>query len=442
MSKQFNRKLITIPVALIAVLLLCNIVFTYTNNQVIEENRRIEQQSELVKQTLSQFAIVIIHNLDLGLRGYALFGKDKYLFPMRFALEDKDSLMDIVEAQLVEQEYPLPEFRALRDSINAYAAFTTMLLQLYRNGELDKFFALSDMDKGYHLWLQYETLARKVNAFEDDRIERAYLRYNAALRNNYFVQLILFLISVPTLIFTATNTIRKFTIERKLQAAEMEKAAILAAQNELLEKTVAARTAEIEKQHRLLQTQYEEINAQNEEIISQNEELNRHREILALQNQELRESKRRQLELHRDNLMEKSRLLDQVTEELEILRKRFTPDQEHIRKLNQILSFNILTDEDWERFKRTFQEVYPDFFAGLRYRFPAITASETRLAALIKISLSLKEAANMLGISADSVKKSRYRLKKRLGLQDEQSLEEFLSRFPGPDATHPVIAQE
>lgn len=441
MSKQFTPKLITIPVALIAMLLLCSIVFTYTNNRVIEENRRIEQQSELVKHTLSQFAIVIIHNLDLGLRGYALFEKDKYLFPMRFALEDKDSLMNIVELQLAAQGYPLGEFQALKDSIDAYAAFTTLLLQLYRDGERDKFFSLSDKDKGYHLWLQYEAFAEKVNAFEDEQIELAYARYNAALRNNYLVQIILFFISVPTLIFTANSTIRKFAIERKLQAAESEKAAILIAQNETLEKSVAARTREIETQHKLLQTQYEEINAQNEEIISQNEELNRHREILASQNEELIESKRRQLELHRDNLMEKSRLLDEVTEELEILKKRLSPDQDHIRKLNQILNFSILTDEDWERFKRAFQDVYPDFFASLRYRFPAITVSEIRLAALIKINLSLKEAANMLGISVDSVKKSRYRLKKRLGLQDEQSLEEFLNHFPGPDATHPVTTE-
>ena len=127
--------------------------------------------------------------------------------------------------------------------------------------------------------------------------------------------------------------------------------------------------------------------------------------------------------------MEKSEIISQITTELESLRKQFSPDREHIQKLTNILAFSILTDEDWERFKKTFQEVYPDFFVALRYRFPSITASELRLAALIKMNLPLKEAAGMLGIASSSVRKSRYRLKKRLGPQDEQSLEDFLSKL-------------
>jgi hypothetical protein len=44
------------------------------------------------------------------------------------------------------------------------------------------------------------------------------------------------------------------------------------------------------------------------------------------------------------------------------------------------------------------------------------------------MNLSLREAADMLGISTSSVKKSRYRLKKRLGLKDEESLEDFIQK--------------
>ncbi|HET9433765.1 MAG TPA: hypothetical protein VFO37_08415, partial [Chitinophagaceae bacterium] len=100
--------------------------------------------------------------------------------------------------------------------------------------------------------------------------------------------------------------------------------------------------------------------------------------------------------------------------------------QEQVQNFSKVLHSTILTDDDWEQFKKAFESVYPNFFATLRFRFVDITAAELRLAALIKMNLSLKEAANTLGISADSVKKSRYRLKKKIVLSEEDSLEEFI----------------
>jgi len=425
-KKNINKRLIAVAVIVITALLILNIVVTLYNNKIIEANRSLQKQAEDVKVTVSQFAIVIIHNLDLGLRGYALYKKDKYLYPMKFALQDKDSLMNIVERSIVQQNYPTAEFFELRDSINAYSALCLKMLKLFEDNNMSEFYRLSDLDKGYHLWLQYERFARKVYQFENEINENAQRRYQAAMRNNYLIQVLLLLISVPTLLFTAIHTNKKFVFEVKLRELESEKAMLLSSQNKMLEQVVFERTQEIESKNKALQIQYEEITAQNEEITAQNDELNQHREDLALQNEILIESKKQQLELYKRNLMEKSDMIQRISTELEILKNKFSPEQEQIQKFNNILHFNILTDEDWERFKKTFQEVYPGFFANLRYRFPVITASELRLSALIKMNLSLKEAAAMLGISTDSVKKSRYRLKKRLGLMDEESLEEFI----------------
>jgi hypothetical protein len=89
----------------------------------------------------------------------------------------------------------------------------------------------------------------------------------------------------------------------------------------------------------------------------------------------------------------------------------------------------ILTDDDWENFKKAFEEVYPRFFAKIRYHYPDITVSELRLSALIKLKLSLKESASMLGISPESIKKSRYRLKKKFDLPEKETLEDFINKI-------------
>ena len=137
------------------------------------------------------------------------------------------------------------------------------------------------------------------------------------------------------------------------------------------------------------------------------------------------ESKKQQLQLYSKNLLEKSDLVQKLSEEIESLKQK-SSDEEQVKNFSRVLNSTILTDEDWERFKKTFQEVYPNFFATLRFKFPEITASELRLSALIKMNLSLKEAASTLGISAESVKKSRYRLKKKIALREDESLEEFI----------------
>ena len=48
---------------------------------------------------------------------------------------------------------------------------------------------------------------------------------------------------------------------------------------------------------------------------------------------------------------------------------------------------------------------------------------------LLKLNLSSKEAADMQGISLESIKKYRYRLRKRLGLEQEEGLELFVREF-------------
>ncbi len=86
-----------------------------------------------------------------------------------------------------------------------------------------------------------------------------------------------------------------------------------------------------------------------------------------------------------------------------------------------------MTDDEWNDFKKKFEFVHRGFFARLRHKYADLTEGEMRLMALLKLNLSSKEIANMLGISADSVIKSRYRLRKKIGIDSEQPLEEFVT---------------
>lgn len=80
---------------------------------------------------------------------------------------------------------------------------------------------------------------------------------------------------------------------------------------------------------------------------------------------------------------------------------------------SQIFNQFILTPEDWEKFKVYYEQVFPGFMASIRFQYPEISPAELRILMLDKMGLSIKECASVLGISQDSVKKARYRIRKK-----------------------------
>ncbi len=297
MEHRFKRKTVVIGFVVIVILLTGNIFLTYKNSLNINRNTALQNRSERIKMIVSYIAIDIIHNLDLGIRSYALFKDERYLYPYQKALERKDSIIQLAETVLKEENFSFEEFNLLKDSIEAYVALNKDLKLLVDKNDMATFIRLADNDKGYHLWLQYEHFARTVNDFENVVLQNATVRYNAALRNNYVLQIFLFMICVPTLIFTITRTFKEFELQRQLRAAEIERANLLKSQNERLEQMVADRTCEITEKNRELQRRQDEIEAQNEEMRSQNdrlvkqqEEIVEQRDLLTLQNKKLTEA--------------------------------------------------------------------------------------------------------------------------------------------------------
>jgi len=96
------------------------------------------------------------------------------------------------------------------------------------------------------------------------------------------------------------------------------------------------------------------------------------------------------------------------------------------RKLYKLIDANINNDENWEIFERNFAEVHENFLDNLKEKCPNITTGELRLAAYIKMNLASKEIAPLLNISVRSIENKRYRLRKKLNLDHETTLKQYL----------------
>lgn len=164
--------------------------------------------------------------------------------------------------------------------------------------------------------------------------------------------------------------------------------------------------------------------------------LNRQKLHLKLRQQKAEDEKRlamaeadlaiSQLNDYTERLREKARIVDQLEEEL--ARKHLLTDQADL--LSRLANHTILTDADWDNFKSLFERVYPGFFIWLRQRYPDMTIGEQRMAALIRLQITAKEAAGLLGIAPNSVIKTRQRLKQRLGLDPDADLESYFASNP------------
>jgi DNA-binding CsgD family transcriptional regulator len=95
----------------------------------------------------------------------------------------------------------------------------------------------------------------------------------------------------------------------------------------------------------------------------------------------------------------------------------------------QLRKMKTLTTDDWKRFYDLFDKSFPDFQARLKSNFPSLSPAEIRLFILLKLKLDNAEIAQTLAISIDSVYKSRYRLRKKLGFTDESDWENFIVEF-------------
>lgn len=129
------------------------------------------------------------------------------------------------------------------------------------------------------------------------------------------------------------------------------------------------------------------------------------------------------------SLKEKNHLIETFSAEITKLQSLpcnvITPEQTQV--LNELRLSAILTDKDWEEFRTMFEKVHGGYLQRLRLKIPDLSPAETRFMALAKLQLNNKEMGSILGISPDSIRTIRYRLRKKLNLAEEGSMEELIA---------------
>lgn len=139
------------------------------------------------------------------------------------------------------------------------------------------------------------------------------------------------------------------------------------------------------------------------------------------------EARSRELTSYTLNVIQKNQLLDELRTKLtELIKEDKRDHKKQIREILKQIDQDFNQDRYWDELRLIFEQVHQSFFNNLKTHCNDLTAAELRLASLLKINLNSSDMATLLGISLDSLRISRYRLRKKLKLEQGTNLTTFI----------------
>ena len=167
------------------------------------------------------------------------------------------------------------------------------------------------------------------------------------------------------------------------------------------------------------------LNAENKRQL-EIQELETQKEIIRIRNEQLKkdiEGKSRELAVATMSTLKRNEFLNSIKSELEQV------DDKKATKVIKSINAKLKNNDDWDYFKKAFDNTDQDLFRKLKTVHPSLTKNDLKLCAYLRLNLSSKEIAPLLNISVHSVEIKRYRLRKKMGLERSQGIVEYIMTF-------------
>jgi len=191
------------------------------------------------------------------------------------------------------------------------------------------------------------------------------------------------------------------------------------------------------REERILYRQKQQLKLKQKEELFAQETLLNEQKIIKLKNEKLEAEvamKKSEMDLKNKEL---ASIAVQITHKNEILsnlkakidqisHKVNEHAQKELKQLVNAIDQDLKLDEDWEQFTMHFEDVHSDFFSRLRNNYGDLTPKDLKMCAYLRMNLSSKEIAPLMNISVRGVEISRYRLRKKLGIDKDANLIEYM----------------
>jgi len=95
-------------------------------------------------------------------------------------------------------------------------------------------------------------------------------------------------------------------------------------------------------------------------------------------------------------------------------------------EIKKAIKINAINKHEWETFETNINQIHKEFITNLSNKYSTLTPKDIKLCIYLKMNLSSKEIAPLMNISFRGVELHRYRLRKKLGLVQDENLTKFL----------------
>ncbi len=156
------------------------------------------------------------------------------------------------------------------------------------------------------------------------------------------------------------------------------------------------------------------------------EQLENQQIIMKIKNEKLNqdiENKNRELGISTMSIIKKNRVLNKIKKELK--RSKSLDNKIAI----ELIDSNLNDTKDWSFFEQAFNNVDKDFLEKIKSKHSDLTPNDLRFCAYLRLNLNSKEIASLLNISIKSVETKRYRLRKKLELEHNDGLVDYILKF-------------
>lgn len=183
------------------------------------------------------------------------------------------------------------------------------------------------------------------------------------------------------------------------------------------------------QRHRILKERA--MRAKEEEILKTKQELMEvdlnNKRLQEEQLQENLHTKAKEITAHTLQTIQKNQLLEDIREALaEMIKSDGRSYKKELRGLLNKINQNFHKDTYWDDFRRIFEEINQEFFDHLQRINPALSPTDIKFISLIKLNMNAPDIAALLSVSTDSLRVARYRLRKKLKLEQGASLTAFI----------------
>ena len=154
------------------------------------------------------------------------------------------------------------------------------------------------------------------------------------------------------------------------------------------------------------------------------EKLKTEKQIVQMNNEKLRldiASKNRELAISTMSIIKKNEFLNSIKNKLEEVE-----NSPKVKSVIKTINRNINNSDDWKFFEEAFNNADKGFLKKIKSHHQDLTSNDLKLCAYLRLNLSSKEIAPLLNISVRSVEVKRYRLRKKMGLQHENNLTDYI----------------